>query len=101
MIVREWRGRVGRNRAEAYPQHFRESVVPHLRGVPGFAGASLCRRERGEQVEFVVLTRWHSLESVRAFAGPTLENAVVEPEAAAALDSFDRSVQHYEVLEDL
>jgi heme-degrading monooxygenase HmoA len=101
MIVREWRGRALRSRAEAYPEHFRNSVAPQLRTLPGFLGADLCRRETGDLVEFVVLTRWESLDAVRAFAGQSLGKAVVEPGAIAALSDFDSTAQHYEVLTEI
>jgi heme-degrading monooxygenase HmoA len=101
MIIRAWRGRASRSRSDAYPRHFCEAVVPALRDVPGFLGAELSRRAEGDEVEFLVLTRWQSMDALRAFAGPAVDKAVVEPGAVAALDDFDGTVRHYEVLEDL
>ena len=76
-------------------------VVPELRLLPGFAGAQLSRRELDDKVEFLVLTRWQSLAAIRAFAGADIEKAVVEPNAVAALMEFDKTVRHYEVLEEI
>ncbi|GFE91133.1 antibiotic biosynthesis monooxygenase family protein [Steroidobacter agaridevorans] len=101
MIIREWRGRAARSRTAQYPTHFRTNVVPELRNVPGFLGATLSKREDGEQVEFVVLTRWQSMEAVRAFAGADPSRAVVEPGAVAALNDYDHTVRHYEIIEDI
>ena len=101
MIIRAWRGRAGRARTGAYPKHFHAAVVPELRQVPGFLGAQLARRVEGDAIEFLVLTRWETMEAVRAFAGPDVNKAVVEPRAVAALDDFDDTVRHYEVLEDV
>ena len=101
MIIREWRGRASLSRAGAYPKHFREKVIPELRQVPGFAGAFLARREAGDGLEFVVLTRWQSMDSIKAFAGAEVDKAVVEPGAVAALTGFDATVRHYEILEDV
>ena len=101
MIVRTWRGRASAARSAAYPEHFRRRVVPELERIEGFLGASLLQQARADEVEFLVLTRWASMDAIRAFAGDTLETAVVEPDAVAALSSFDRSVQHYEVVEEL
>jgi heme-degrading monooxygenase HmoA len=101
MIIREWRGRAPRSRAAEYPTHFRTTVVPELRDVPGFAGATLSKREDGDRVEFLVLTRWKSMEAVRDFAGDDPNRAVVEPGAVAALSDYDSTVRHYEVLEDI
>jgi heme-degrading monooxygenase HmoA len=101
MIIREWRGRASAPRADAYPRHFREAVVPELRNVSGFLGAQLSRRRIGDKVEFLVLTRWRSMDALRAFAGASVDRAVVEPGAIAALTDFDATVQHYEVLEEV
>jgi heme-degrading monooxygenase HmoA len=99
MIIREWRGRAGRSQADAYPRHFRERVISELREVPGFMGAQLSRRDVDGGVEFLVLTRWQSMDAIRGFAGTEVDKAVVEPGAAAALVEFDERVRHYEVVE--
>jgi len=100
MIIREWRGRASSSHADAYPTHFREKVIPELRRVPGFAGAQLARRQLGDKIEFLVLTRWRSMDAIRAFAGMDVDKAVVEPGAVAALMEFDTRVRHYEVVEE-
>jgi heme-degrading monooxygenase HmoA len=99
MIIREWRGRASPDRADAYPEHFRRTVLPELRGVPGFLGAMLCHGEQAGRIEYLVLTRWQSMEAIRAFAGAEPGKAVVEPGAAAALVDFDEFVRHYEVID--
>lgn len=99
MIIREWRGRVNRERAAQYPAHFRAHVVPKLHKVPGFLGAFLGERTEGNVVEYLVLTRWTSLSAVQAFAGQNAQKAVVEPGAIAALSDYDPEVRHYEVIE--
>jgi heme-degrading monooxygenase HmoA len=100
MIIREWRGRARPDQADAYPAHFRDSVLPELRNIPGFVGASLSRRDEAERIEYVVLTRWRSFDAIRAFAGNDVERAIVEPGAAAALTDFDDFVRHYEIVEN-
>ena len=68
--------------------------------LPGFVGAHLSRRRLGDGIEFLVLTRWKSMDAIRAFAGSEIDNAVVEPGTVAALIDFDAKVQHYEVIEE-
>jgi heme-degrading monooxygenase HmoA len=101
MIIREWRGRASPARAEAYPTHFRSNVLPELRQVPGFLGAHLSRRQLDDRIEFLVLTRWQSIDAIRSFAGNDIAKAIVEPGAVAALLEFDASVRHYDVLEEV
>lgn len=100
MVIREWRGRASASSADAYPDHFRRSVLPELRQIPGFLGATLSRRRVSGKIEFLVLTRWESLDAIRSFAGDEPGKAVVEPGAVAALTDFNATVQHFEVIEE-
>lgn len=100
MIVRTWRASAHAANRAAYPSHFHGAVVPALQAIAGFRGAVLLQREQGTEVEFLVLTRWESLAAIAAFAGDDVARAVVEPEAMAALTAFDRTAQHYEVVEE-
>lgn len=100
MIVRVWRGRAASSNPLAYSEHFRRKVLPELERIEGFLGASLLRQDRPNEVEFLVLTRWASMDAIRAFAGDDVEKAVIEPDAVAVLVSFDSSVQHYEVVQE-
>ena len=101
MIIRTWRARAARAQLDDYPEHFRFQVLPTLKAIKGFLGASLLRRDRPDEVEFLVLTRWTSLDAIRAFAGENLNQAVVEPEAAIALLSYDPTVRHYEIVQEV
>jgi heme-degrading monooxygenase HmoA len=76
-------------------------VLPILRGIDGFAGASPLRQDRPNDVPFLVLTRWASFDAIRTFAGDDIRKAVVEPEAAALLVRFDPTVEHFEVVEEM
>jgi heme-degrading monooxygenase HmoA len=101
MIIREWRGRASAEQTEAYPDHFHQVVVPELRGRAGFLGAYLGRRLDDDEIEFVVLTRWESMEAIKAFAGEDPARAVVDARAAATLRDFDATVQHFDVIEEI
>ena len=101
MIVRAWRGYALQTNASAYSDHFQRRVLPELEGIKGFLGVVLLRRDEADRVEFLVLTRWASMDAIRAFAGDDIGRAVVEPDAVAALSDFDRTVRHYEVVQDI
>jgi heme-degrading monooxygenase HmoA len=101
MIIREWRGRASPSKAEAYPHHFRTRVMPELAHIPGFLGARLSRRPLDDKIEFLVLTRWRSIEAIEGFAGRDIATAIVEPGAVEALLDFDAHAQHYEVIEEV
>jgi heme-degrading monooxygenase HmoA len=101
MIVRAWRGRAAAANKQGYVAHFRSKVLPELRHIDGFLGASLLRAPHPGGVEFLVLTSWRSMDAIRAFAGDEVSRAVVEPGAVAALVDFDATVTHYEVVEEI
>src|SRR5712692_5963927 len=73
----------------SYLEHFSKTVLPELRRVPGYLAATVFVRHTAGNVEILVETSWRSLESIRNFAGPDLEAAVVADDAAALLTSFD------------
>jgi heme-degrading monooxygenase HmoA len=98
MIARIWRATASLAKASAYHRHFTAKVVLHLETIAGYEGASLLRREVDGGVEFLAVTRWKSVDSIRAFAGPDPAVAVVDPEAQALLTTFDKSVHNYEVV---
>ena len=81
-----------------YCDYFSRNVLPELRRVEGYLGATLSTRHAGVEAEILVETSWRSLDSVRNFAGLDLEGAVVADSAAALLTKFDRRVSHYEVV---
>src|SRR6267143_3697368 len=97
-ILRRWTARTTEALLPQYLKHFSKNVLPELRRVPGYLSAKVSLRRLESEVEIVVETTWRSLESIRAFAGPDLEAAVVADEAAALLTSFDRRVQHSEIV---
>jgi antibiotic biosynthesis monooxygenase (ABM) superfamily enzyme len=100
VIARVWHGWTPAQSADAYEQFLRTKMFPSIHRVPGYLGADLLRRDAGDEIAFITITRFESLESVRAFAGEDYEQAVVEPEARALLSRFDERSEHYEVVID-
>jgi heme-degrading monooxygenase HmoA len=79
----------------------RTEIFPGIlaRSIAGFRRIELLRAPAGEEVEFVTVIWFDSLDAVKAFAGPDYEAAVVPPKARAVLSRFDASSRHYEVRE--
>jgi heme-degrading monooxygenase HmoA len=98
VIARVWTARTTSAQAPAYAAHLRTRVLPKLHALDGYAGASLLRRDADGESELIVVTRWRSMDAVRAFAGDDAEAAVVEDEAAAVLSGYDARVRHYEIV---
>lgn len=97
MIARLWFARAAYDDMKTYLNHFSGQVLPELKKCDGFASAMLLTRDMNGEKEIAVTTFWNSLEAIDAFAGSDRDAAVVAPEAAALLKSFDHHVRHYTV----
>ena len=100
MISRIWHGWTTPENADRYEQLLRTEILPEIasRGIPGYLGAHLLRKENDAEVEFVTILWFSSLDSVRAFMGEDYETAHVPPQARAVLSRFDERSRHYDVL---
>lgn len=103
MISRIWHGWTSKANAQGYETLLREEILVGIqdRHIPGFKGIQLLRRELPDEVDFVTIMRFDSLDAVRRFAGENYEDCVVPPKARAILSRFDLKSQHYEVREEL
>ena len=98
MICRSWRGLVRSDCADVYVEHLRSQTFPQLDRITGFRSVSLLKRKLPAGVEFVVETRWDSLDAIVAFAGQDAEVAVVPEEARRLMVEYDLRARHYEVV---
>ena len=101
MIARIWTGWTTPQNADAYEALLKDEIFPAIlaRNIAGFQRIELLRADVGDEVEFVTIMRFSSLDAVKAFAGADYEAAVVPPKARALLGGFDERTQHYEVRE--
>lgn len=101
MICRIWHGWTRPENAAPYETLLRGEIVESFarRAIVGYRGLQLLRRDGGDEVEFVTLMWFDSLDAVRAFAGEDHEVAVVPPKARALLSRFDARSAHYPVVE--
>src|SRR4051812_46552046 len=81
MIERVWRGTVREANADAYEGFLRDKLLPGAHAIGGYLGARVLRRRLGDEWEFMTITHFASLESIRAFAGDDLDAAHIAPEA--------------------
>ncbi len=98
MIARIWHGWTTTADAKTYEKLLRDEIFPAIaaRNIAGYRGAELFIREDGEEVEFVTLLRFDSLERVREFAGPDESKPVIYPKAEPLLTRMERS-RHYRI----
>ena len=100
MICRTWRGWTSKPHADGYEAYLREELFPRLRRElreRGYRGFHILRREIADEVEFLTLVWFDSLDAVRAFAGEQYEVPVISPKAARLLARYDGQCRHYEL----
>ena len=98
MIARIWHGWTKHKDAKAYEEMLRDEIFPSIaaRKINGYYGAELFIHEDGDEVEFVTLLRFDSLDAVKEFAGEDATKPVIYPKAEALITRMERA-RHYRV----
>lgn len=97
MIARHWRGWTEVQDANAYEDLLKNTVLPSFQSIEGYKGGYVFRKDAAEEVEFVVVNFFDSLEAVRRFAGSDYTVPVFEPEARRLLSRIESFATHYDV----
>ena len=99
MIGRIWHGWTAPDKADAYEKLLKEEIFISIgkRQIKGYKQIQLFWRNAGNEVEFITIMWFDSIDSVREFAGEDYERAYVPESARNLLSRFDSISQHYEV----
>ena len=97
MIARVWHGYTKPEHADAYEAMLKPELLPGISKMKGFRGSYLMRREVGQEVEFITMILWDSIEAIRAVAGADYEKAVIPEARRKYLARYDANAAHYEV----
>lgn len=98
MISRIWHGWTTIENADIYENLLTRDIFPSIasKNIPGYRSIQLLRRQLAEEVEFVVIMQFDSLESVKHFAGEDYERSHVPEKARQVLLRHDERSQHYD-----
>jgi uncharacterized damage-inducible protein DinB/heme-degrading monooxygenase HmoA len=97
-ITRLWRGVTRDGDAAAYLDYLLQTGARDYRAVAGNRGVRILYRTEGERTHFWVLSEWKTMESIRAFAGDSIEQARFYAEDDRFLVEKDLRVQHFETV---
>ena len=99
MIARIWHGWTRHGNANRYEALLKEEIFVGIqnRDIAGLRSIQLLRRELEDEVEFVTILTFESLDDVREFVGEDYEVAFVPEKARAVLARFDERAQHYQI----
>lgn len=98
MIARVWHGSTKPEHAEAYEGLLKPEPLPGIGKVPGYKGSYLLRRKLGDEVEFITVLLWESMDALRAYAGPDYEASIIPEERRKYLSKHEAKAAHYEVV---
>ena len=101
MIARIWHGWTTRENAETYEKLLREEVLLEIakRSIPGYKGAEIFIREaENNEMEFITLLRFETIDAVKIFAGKDYEQAVIHPECRRLLKRHNEKSRHYRIV---
>ncbi len=100
MIARIWHGWTKPGDAKAYEDMLRDEIFPSIaaRNIKGYRGAELFINQDADEVEFVTLLRFDSLDAVKDFAGADEGKPVIYPKVEALLIRMDERSRHYRIV---
>jgi heme-degrading monooxygenase HmoA len=98
MIARVWHGYTKPEHADAYEAMLKPEPLPGLGKVKGYRGSYVLRRNAGEEVEFITILLWDSLDAIRTATGHAdYETAIIPEERRKYLAHHDATAAHYEI----
>ena len=97
MIIRVFRPTIHPGKEAEFESFLRDTAVPVVSRQSGLVAQHVGKPRDSSSTEFVYVTVWEDVESIRAFAGERWQEAVVEPEEEELLK--ETWIGHYEVME--
>jgi len=96
MIIRLFQPTIHPGKEDEFESFLRNVAMPLVSEQAGLVAQYVGRPRDGSSTEFVYITVWEDVESIRAFAGESWQEAVVAPGEEHLLQ--DTWIGHYEVL---
>jgi len=93
MIIRYFRARVHEGQCETFAKLFIGEMLPMMRMQEGVISANIGLPHPGSPTEFMMITRWESMDALKRFAGEDWQTAVIDPAEADLLETT--SVEHF------
>lgn len=100
-IKRVWHGWTTKENAEKYQNILDKEVLPSIEAkkIPGYKKIEVLRIDLEDEVEFVTIMTFDSLQNVIDFQGEDYKKCYVPDVAKRALKRWDLESTHYELVE--
>jgi len=99
MIVRIWHGRTKTTDAQAYRQFVIETGIKDYNSTPGNLGAQIWQQQEADITHIWTISWWKDFESIRIFAGESINTARYYDEDKEYLLEFEPNVIHCEAFD--
>ena len=96
MIIRVFRPTIHPGKEAEFESFLRETAIPLVSQQSGVIVQHVGKPRDSASTEFVYVSVWEDVESLRAFAGERWQEAVIAPEEEHLLK--DTRIGHYEVI---
>ena len=100
-IKRVWHGWTTKQNADKYQKVLSNEVLPGIeaKNISGYKKIEVLRIELEDEVEFVTIMTFDSLQNVKDFQGENYKKCYVPDEAQKVLKRWDQESIHYELIE--
>lgn len=100
-IKRVWHGWTTKENADKYQNILNKEVLPSIEAkrIPGYTKIEVLRIELEDEVEFVTIMTFESLQNVIDFQGENYKRCYVPNAAQRVLKRWDQESTHYELVE--
>lgn len=99
-ILRTWTFWIRTPQREECRLHLEASKLREMRAAPGNRRAAALFRDRGDGTTVVtVMSIWDSMSSIRAFAGPEVEQPSIDAQDLGKLFDQEPAVRHFPMSE--
>ena len=97
MVARVWHGYTSIEDADSYEAMLKPELLPGISKKRGYRGSHLLRRRVANEVEFITILFFDSIDDIIAVAGTDYETAVIPEERRRFLRRYDAKAVHYDV----
>ncbi|MFW9843650.1 MAG: antibiotic biosynthesis monooxygenase [Candidatus Thorarchaeota archaeon] len=98
MICRFWRGWTTKSNADLYEKYLKDVIFKEIeeREIVGYERFQLFRNDRKDDVEFITIMYFKTLQGIKQFAGEDHTQAFLPEKEKELLSRFD---EHVEIIE--
>ena len=99
MLCRFWRGWTTQSNADLYEKYLKDVIFKEIeeRDFEGYERFQLFRNDKADEVEFITIMYFKTLEGIKQFAGEDYTQAFLPEKERKLLSRFDERVEIIEL----